>query len=42
MREIELEEFRSKIRGGIESPVLAAADVFQRLEAKYQAMFDKS
>lgn len=41
MREIELEEFRSKIREGIESPAIAAEDVFQRLEAKYQAMLDK-
>jgi antitoxin ParD1/3/4 len=42
MREIELEEFRFKIREGLDSPALAAADVFQRLEAKYQAMLDKS
>jgi len=41
MREIELEEFRSKIREGIESPAIAAEDAFQRLEAKYQAMLDK-
>jgi antitoxin ParD1/3/4 len=42
MREIELEEFRSKIREGIESPAVAAEDVFQRLEAKYQAMINRS
>jgi len=41
MREIELEEFRSKIREGIESPAIAAEDAFQRLESKYQAMLDK-
>lgn len=40
LREIEIEEYRAKIRGGIESPALPAEDVFARLEAKYQAMLD--
>jgi hypothetical protein len=42
MREIELEEFRSKKREGIESPAIASEEVFQRLDAKYQSMIDKS
>ncbi|QXP85472.1 type II toxin-antitoxin system ParD family antitoxin [Methylococcus sp. Mc7] len=41
LRRIELEEYRSKIRDGIESPGVPAEDVFTRLEAKYQAMFDQ-
>lgn len=40
LREIEIEEYRAKIREGIESPALPAEDVFTRLEAKYQAMLD--
>lgn len=40
LREIELEEYRVKIREGINSPELLAEDVFTRLEAKYQAMAD--
>ena len=40
LREIEIEEYRAKIREGIESPALHAEDVFARLEAKYQAMLD--
>jgi len=40
LREIELEEYRVKIREGINSPELLAEDVFARLEAKYQAMAD--
>lgn len=38
LREIEIEEYRPKIREGIESPGQPAEDVFARLEAKYQAM----
>ena len=38
LREIEIEEYRAKIREGIESPGQPAEDVFARLEAKYQAM----
>jgi antitoxin ParD1/3/4 len=42
MREIELEEYREKIREGVESgPGIAAEDVFARLEAKYQAMLER-
>ena len=40
LREIEIEEYRTKIREGIESPGRAADEVFVRLEAKYQAMID--
>lgn len=40
LREIEIEEYRAKIREGIESPALPAEDVFTRLEAKYQTMID--
>lgn len=40
LREIEIEEYRAKIREGIESPARPAEDVFARLEAKYQAMLD--
>lgn len=40
LREIELEEYRAKIREGIHSPDVTAEDVFSRLEAKYQAMAD--
>ncbi|MDN5935437.1 MAG: type II toxin-antitoxin system ParD family antitoxin [Nitrosospira sp.] len=40
LRELEIEEYRAKIREGIESPALPAEDVFARLEAKYQAMLD--
>jgi antitoxin ParD1/3/4 len=39
LREIELEEYRAKIREGMESgPGVPAEEVFARLEAKYQAM----
>jgi antitoxin ParD1/3/4 len=42
LREIELEEYREKIREGIESgPGIPAEEVFARLEAKYQAMIDQ-
>jgi len=42
MREIELEEYREKIREGVESgPGIPAEDVFTRLEAKYQAMLER-
>lgn len=41
LRQIELEEYRAKIREGIESPSLPAEEVFTRLEAKYQAMVDQ-
>lgn len=40
LRQIEFEEYRVKIRDGIESPGVPAEDVFTRLEAKYQAMVD--
>ncbi|MDN5751893.1 MAG: type II toxin-antitoxin system ParD family antitoxin [Nitrosospira sp.] len=40
LRQLEIEEYRAKIREGIESPALPAEDVFARLEAKYQAMLD--
>jgi antitoxin ParD1/3/4 len=42
MREIELEEYREKIREGMESgPGIPAEDVFTRLESKYQAMLER-
>ena len=41
LREIEQEEYRIKIREGLESPSVPADEVFNRLEAKYQAMIDK-
>ena len=41
LREIELEEYRAKIREGLKSPASPAEDVFSRLEAKYQSMIDK-
>jgi antitoxin ParD1/3/4 len=42
LREIEIEEYRSKIREGIESgPGIPAEDVFTRLEAKYQTMLER-
>ena len=41
LREIEIEEYRAKIREGIESPSRPAEDVFARLEAKYQAMLER-
>ena len=42
LREIELEEYREKIREGMESgPGIPAKDVFARLEAKYQAMLER-
>jgi antitoxin ParD1/3/4 len=40
LREIEIEEYRTKIRESIGSPARPAEDVFMRLEAKYQAMLD--
>ncbi len=40
LREIELEEYRAKIREGMESRSVPAEDVFARLEAKYQAMVE--
>jgi antitoxin ParD1/3/4 len=41
LREIEIEEYRAKIRESIESPKQQPAEaVFSRLEAKYQAMLD--
>jgi antitoxin ParD1/3/4 len=42
LREIELEEYREKIREGRESgPGTPADEVFARLEAKYQAMLER-
>ena len=42
MREIEFEEYRQKIRDGIESGEgLPAEEVFTRLEAKYQSMLEQ-
>jgi len=42
LREIEIEEYRAKIREGIESgPGIPAEDVFTRLEAKYQTMLER-
>jgi antitoxin ParD1/3/4 len=42
IREIELKEYREKIREGMESgPGIPAEDVFTRLEAKYQAMLER-
>jgi antitoxin ParD1/3/4 len=42
MREIEFEEYRQKIRDGIESGEgLPAEEVFSRLEAKYQSMLEQ-
>ena len=42
MREIEFEEYRQKIRDGIESGEgLPAEEVFARLEAKYQSMLEQ-
>lgn len=40
LREIEIEEYRAKIRESINSPEQPAEAVFSRLEAKYQAMLD--
>lgn len=40
LREIEFEEYRAKIREGMESPAVPAEEVFARLEAKYQAMLE--
>lgn len=40
LREIEIEEHRTKIREGIASSALPAEDVFARLEAKYQSMLN--
>lgn len=42
LREIEVEEYRAKIRESIESPGVLAEDVFARLEAKYQATLDQA
>jgi antitoxin ParD1/3/4 len=42
LREIEIEEYREKIRAGMQSgPGIPAEDVFNRLEAKYQAMLEQ-
>jgi len=42
LREIEIEEYREKIRAGIQSGSSIPADqVFDRLEAKYQAMIEQ-
>ena len=42
LREIEIEEYRAKIREGIESgPDIPTEDVFTRLEAKYQTMLER-
>jgi antitoxin ParD1/3/4 len=42
LREIETEEYREKIRAGMQSGSSIPADeVFNRLEAKYQAMIEK-
>ena len=41
LRHIELEEYRAKIRAGLESPAVPAEAVFTRLEAKYQAMVEQ-
>jgi len=40
LRAIEIEEYRIKIREGIESPAQPADAVLARLEAKYQSMLD--
>lgn len=40
LNEIELEEYRLKIREGLQGPSTPAEAVFSRLEAKYQAMID--
>ena len=40
-KQVEQEEYRIKIREGVESPSLPADEVFNRLEPKYQAMIDK-
>ena len=41
LREIEIEEYREKIRAGMQSGSSIPADeVFNRLEAKYQAMIE--
>ncbi len=42
LREIEIEEYREKIRAGMQSGSSISADeVFNRLEAKYQAMIEQ-
>jgi antitoxin ParD1/3/4 len=42
LRQIELDEYREKIRQGMESgPGIPADEVFARLEAKYQAMLER-
>ena len=42
LREIEIEEYREKIRAGMQSGSSIPADeVFNRLEAKYQAMIEQ-
>ena len=42
LREIEIEEYREKIRAGMQSGSSIPADeVFNRLEAKYQAMIEE-
>jgi len=42
LRHIELEEYRGKIRAGLESPAVPAEAVFARLEAKYQAQIESA
>lgn len=42
LREIEIEEYREKIRAGMQSGSSIPADeVFNRFEAKYQAMIEQ-
>ena len=42
LREIEIEEYREKFRAGMQSGSSIPADeVFNRLEAKYQAMIEE-
>ena len=42
LREFEIEEYREKIRAGMQSGSSIPADeVFNRLEAKYQAMIEE-
>ncbi len=42
LQNIELEEYRAKIREGMASESKPAEAVFSRLEAKYQAMLDQN
>jgi antitoxin ParD1/3/4 len=42
LRQIELEEYREKIREGMDSgPGIPVDEVFARLEVKYQAMLER-